>query len=155
MLCYNCSDQINGSPWLHLRNIKDQSSDHSSDQSSDVDRGDKHLSDKHVCGYSCWKRLDEKGSLPVKLWPHIVNKSDYDGLIRPITLFSTTKVFEYLDSDEIDLLTDSERDAYFMEKEGQIEIDSFRDEIREEMNIEDARTAYIEDAYSESGYDDY
>jgi len=152
MFCYNCSDPIKSKTWLHLRNIKD------SDPDDDQDDPSHRPSDKHICGYSCWKRLDEKGSLPTKLWPHIVNKSDYAGLIRPITVVTAAKVFEYLVSDEIYSLTDSERDAYFMEKDDQIEIDSFRNDIRDEMNIEDARTAYIEDAYWESGYqgqDDY
>ena len=84
MNCCHCHKTINEKPWLHLTNIV----------SLNEDKG-QMLVDKYICGYSCYKRLYESDSLPKKLFPHIVNKEDYEGLIRPVPRIKK-KEFTYL-----------------------------------------------------------
>tara|TARA_B110000967_G_scaffold209546_1_gene266189 strand:+ start:3589 stop:3954 length:366 start_codon:yes stop_codon:yes gene_type:complete len=115
--------------------------------------GEEITIEKYICGYSCYKRLSESNSIPRKLWPHIVNKSDYDGLIRPIVI-QKPKGFEYLTVEEINILSDSEKDNYYREKEEQIEICPLTKQIRDDINMEDERTSYIEAHSSESDYND-
>jgi len=143
MLCYHCNKAITVS-WLHLRNLP------SPDNETDIHVP---LKDKHICGYSCYKRLREANKLPFTLWPHIVNKSDYDGLIRPVTTAQVRK-FEYLTLQEIQLLTDQEREKYLMEKEDQVEIDPLAKQIRDDINLEDERTSYLEEHSDCSEYND-
>jgi hypothetical protein len=138
--CFNCSKIIDKS-WLHLQNMP---------QASSSETG---LVDRHICGYSCYKRLTEQSALPIKLWSHIVNKSDYEGLIRPVYQVKK-KDFEYLTLQEIKSLSDSDKEQYFMEKEDQIEICPLMKKIREDINIEDERTSYLEEVSSESDWND-
>jgi hypothetical protein len=138
--CFNCSKIIDKS-WLHLQNMP---------QVSSTENG---LVDRHICGYSCYKRLTERSALPINLWSHIVNKSDYEGLIRPVYQVKETP-FEYLTLQEINALSDSDKEQYFMEKEDQIEICPLMKEIREGINIEDERTSYLEEVSSESDWND-
>ena len=130
--------------WLHLTDIPDVSED-----SSII------MKDKHICGYSCYKRLAESQSLPNNLWSHIVNKEDYEGLLRPI-MTQSKKSFEYLTAGEIHNLDDSEKEKYYKEKDEQIEINPLLKEVRDELFMEDERTAYLEQVSSDSDYiDDY
>jgi hypothetical protein len=142
MQCYHCKKAITKS-WLHLENI------------SVVEDDGNPLVDKHICGYSCYKRLIESNSLPKDLWSHIVNKSDYEGLIRPI-IKQTKKNFEYLTLSEIQIMTDSDKEKYYKEKENQIEINPELAIFREELEEEEYRTSCLEGS-SESDYneDDY
>ena len=142
MQCYHCNTEIT-KPWLHLQNISVMEEDENS------------YVDKHICGYSCYKRLIESNTLPKDLWSHIVNKSDYDGLIRPI-IKQTRKNFEYLTLSEIQTMTDSDKEKYYKEKANQIEINPELAMIREELEEEEYRTSYLEES-SESDYieDDY
>ena len=143
MQCYHCNKEITKS-WLHLQNISVEEEGIISDV------------DKHICGYSCYKRLIENNTLPKDLWSHIVNKSDYDGLIRPI-MKQTKKNFEYLTLSEIQTMTDSDKEKYYKEKGNQIEINPELAMIREELEEEEYRTSCLEES-SESDYnegDDY
>jgi hypothetical protein len=111
--------------------------------------------DKHICGYSCYKRLNEKNIIPKDLWSHTVNRSDYDGLIRPI-MKQSKKTFEYLTLSEIQNLKESDRDKYYEEKDKQIEINQELVMFRVELEQEEYRTTRVE-ASSDSDYneDDY
>ena len=139
MHCYHCEKDISKS-WLHLQNISVEKDGITSNV------------DKHICGYSCYKRLNEKNILPKDLWSHIVNKSDYDGLIRPIVK-QTKKNFEYLTLSEIQNMEESDREKYYEEKDKQIEINSELAIFREELEQEEYRTSCIQES-SESDYDD-
>jgi len=140
MNCFHCNKDITVS-WIHLTNLP-------SDDGTP-------MRDKHICGYSCYKRLSDSNMLPHSLWHHIVNKSDYDGLIRPITTTQVRK-FEYLTLQEINQLNDIEKEEYFMKKEEQIEIDPLMKQIRDDINQEDERTSYLEEHSSGSDpNDDY
>ena len=143
--CFNCSKIITKS-WLHLQNMP---------WKKESGESGYPLVDRHICSYLCYKRLAEHNALPIKLWPHIVNKSDYEGLISPVYQ-AKRKTFEYLTLQEIESLSDSEKEQYFMEKENQIEICPLMKEIRDDINLEDERTSYLENISSESEYaDDY
>ena len=139
MKCYHCEKNITTS-WLHLENI------------SVEEDGSKSSVDKHICGYSCYKRLIEKDILPKDLWSHTVNKSDYDGLLRPI-IKQTKKNFEYLTLSEIQDMKDTDREKYYEEKDKQIEINPELVIFREELEQEEYRTSCVE-VSSESDYND-
>ena len=91
--------------------------------------------------------------LPKDLWPHIVNKEDYEGLINPV--LTRAKDFQYLTHDEISEMNDSEKDNYFKQKSEQIEYDSKLTEFRDELEREDRRTSELENTGSCSDDDDY
>ena len=139
MQCYHCEKDITKS-WLHLENI------------SVEDDGYKSNVDKHICGYSCYKRLIETKSLPNDLWSHTVNKSDYEGLLRPVMEQKKTD-FEYLTLNEIWELKESCRKRYYEEKDKQIEINPELAIFREELEQEEYRTSCVEGS-SESEYSD-
>ena len=145
MQCYHCTKDITKS-WLHLQNI------------SVEEDGIASNVDKHICGYSCYKRLIESNSLPSNLWSHIVNKSDYDGLIRPVVK-QTKKNFEYLTLSEIQNMKDHDKAKYYEEKDKQIEINQELVMFREELEEEEYRTSCIEGSsesdYNEGEDDDY
>ena len=83
MSCFHCQKTIQGKPWIHLEKIPSKDED-----DKDI------LVNKYICGYSCYKRLRENRILPRDLWSHIVNKEDYNGLIRPVPMIKI-KSFEY------------------------------------------------------------
>jgi hypothetical protein len=139
MQCYHCEKDISKS-WLHLQNV------------SVEEEGITSNVDKHICGYSCYKRLIENDILPKNLWSHTVNKSDYDGLIRPV-MKQTKKNFEYLTLNEIWELKESCRKRYYEEKDKQIEINPELAIFREELEQEEYRTSCVEGS-SESEYSD-
>ena len=145
MMCYHCNKAITKS-WLHLQNI------------SVEEEGITSNVDKHICGYSCYKRLIENDILPKDLWSHIVNKSDYELLLRPV-MKQTKKNFEYLTLSEIQDMKDTEREKYYEEKDKQIEINPELAMFREELEEEEYRTSCIEGSsesdYNEGEDDDY
>ena len=144
MQCSHCEKTIDNNSWLHLTNI-----------SSVNDDGDEIYEEKHICGYSCYKLLSESGVLPKKLWPHVVNKSDYEGLLRPVSRFQKRR-FEYLSYDEIQRLDDVGKEKYLKEKQEQLYLNPDLSKFHEEMIEEDERTAYLEEMDSDSDIlDDY
>ncbi len=143
MSCFHCQKKIQGGSWIHLEKI------------SEKDEDDKDiLVNKHICGYSCYKRLSENKMLPRDLWYHIVNKEDYNGLIRPVPMIKN-KSFEYLTAKEIYDLSDIEKEKYFIEKESQVEFNSNITEIHDEIMEEDERTSYLEYVSTDESIDDY
>ena len=143
MSCFHCQKTIPAKSWIHLENMPSK------------DEDDKEiLIEKHICGYSCYKRLSESNSLPKELWSHIVNKEDYKGLIRPVPV-KMKKSFEYLTTKEIYDLNEMERENYFRDKETQMELDPNLTKIYDEMNEEDERTAYLEYVSTDESIDDY
>jgi len=88
------------------------------------------------------------------MWPHIVNKEDYRGLISPVV--SNKVDFQYLTHEEISEMNDIEKEIYYKEKDKQTEFDAEISEIREELEREDIRTSQIENVSdSEDIIDDY
>jgi len=138
--CFHCNSIIEKS-WLHLDNI-----------SVTDDTGSKVNTSKHICGYSCYKRLSENSMLPDNLWRHVVNKSDYKGLISPIQETVNVKEFEYLTNAEIDELSFKDKEAYFKSESNQIHFDTVLMDIRDEINEEDRRTAFLELIEEEDDY---
>ena len=92
--------------------------------------------------------------MPRDLWSHIVNKEDYKGLIRPVTI-EIKAAFEYLTAREFHDLSDSEREKYLEEKDAQMEFNPNVTKIHDEILEEDERTAYIEEMSSCDSGDDY
>jgi len=144
MSCFHCQGIIQGEAWIHLGKLPSK------------DKDDKDIFvNKYICGYSCYKRLNENDMLPRDLWSHIVNKEDYKGLIRPVPM-KMKKSFEYLTAKEIYDLSDIEREKYLEEKESQVELNPNVTEIYDEILVEDERTAYLEEMSSgEELSDDY
>tara|TARA_B110000971_G_C20030112_1_gene510973 strand:+ start:192 stop:434 length:243 start_codon:yes stop_codon:yes gene_type:complete len=73
-----------------------------------------------------------------------VNKCDYDGLISPVRETIVKKEFEYLTNEEVDALSDTDKINYFDMESEQVNLDPVLTEIREELDMEDRRTAYLE-----------
>ena len=149
MLCYHCNATID-IHWMNITNILEGGE---VGEGGEEDEG-KYVN-KHVCGYSCYKRLSESGSLPKPLWKNIINKEDFQGYLRPVSR-SQKKRFEYLSHDEIKTLTDVEKETYMKEKDQQFYLNPDVQIIHEEILKEDMRTAELEENTSESDYyDDY
>lgn len=146
MNCSHCQKNISDKSWLHLSNLPSTNGE-----------GKILNIDKHICSYSCYKKLYDKNLIPKKFNMNIVNKEDYQYLIRPVTLTQKEKKFEYLTFNEINLLSDQEKEKYFFERSQQIHINPIMEEIHNEMNFEDQKTAYLESFSSEDEviYDDY
>ena len=145
MNCSHCHNKIDGKSWLHLSNISSMNED-----------GEHSLVDKHICSYSCYKRLYDSNSIPTNFSSHIVNKEDYKNLIRPIPI-QIKKEFEYLTYEEINCLTEEEKLKYISEKNKQIHLNPITYEIYDEIHFEDQKTSYLESLSSEDEviYEDY
>ena len=147
-LCLHCNKSIENKSWLHLTGIL-----------SVNENGDSIKGDKHICGYSCYKRLSESKSLPIKypdrLWDHVVNIEDYKGLIRPEPK-QLKKSFEYLTVKEIYELNEVNKEKYYKEKDEQIHLNPELTLIHDELEEEDKRTTYLEESSSGDEFtDDY
>jgi hypothetical protein len=141
MQCYNCEKNID-SPWMVLNNIFE---------------GDEETPmNKHVCGYSCYKRLSESDTLPNPLWSHVSNKSDFEGFVRPVTRGKINK-FEFLSYEEVRKLDDITKEAYQRKLNDKIYLDPDSTMIHAEIMEEDRRTAFLEESEhdSDTPYDDY
>ena len=145
MNCFHCHKSMSGKPWLHLIDIP------SFNEEKEV-----ISTEKHICGYSCYKRLYDSDSLPKKLSPHIVNKEDYKDLIRPVPRIKREE-FTYLSFDEIQNLPEEQRELYHEQRESQIHINPIFSVIHDEIIEEEERIYMIEnDNSSENSYiDDY
>lgn len=142
MQCFHCQKSIIEKPWNHLTNILDVD-----------EKGNEIYTDKYICGYICYRRLNECNMLPKDLWQHIVNKEDYKGLISPI--INHKKEFQYLSHLEIQNMDDDEREKYYDERDEKLFINPEYKEIQEEIEREDMRTAEIEKYSISSDNDDY
>jgi len=102
----------------------------------------------HYCSYLC--HVGDRPNLPSSIWHLVQNKGDFNKDPRPITL-SRKKEFQFLDYEEIQELTDFEKDEYYKTKNNQMDTDKMK--FYEDQVKEDARTAQI--AYGEDDSDDY
>ena len=145
MNCFHCHNKIDGKSWLHLSNLPFIN-----------EEGKNILVDKHICSYSCYKRLYDSNSIPKSFSSHIVNKEDYKNLIRPIPI-QIKKEFEYLTYGEINCLTEEEKLKYISEKNKQIHLNPITYEIYDEIHSEDQKTSYLESLSSDDEviYEDY
>ena len=100
----------------------------------------------HYCSYLCYKKHDSK--IPKPRWPLIHNKEDFQEYrsLYPV-LKKKEKKFEYLTLDEINRLTDNERQTYYEKKDKHMEIDSTIADIHEDIYYEDLNTKCLEDEY--------
>ena len=146
MNCSYCQKNILEKSWLHLSNIP-----------SVNEEGKKLYIDKHICSYSCYKKLYDSKSIPKKFSFHIVNKEDCQDLICPVPRNKVKKSFEYLTYNEINQLSEKEKDRYYSEKSEQIHINPIMYEIYDEINFEDKKTSFLESLSSDDEviYDDY
>jgi len=143
MKCFHCEKAIEGKSWIHLENIIEE-------------KDDGYIRvERHICDYSCYKRLSEESRLPKNMWSHLVNKDDFLGrdMIRPV-INHKKKQFEYLSHNEIENLSDYEKEKYTIEKDKQIHINPDINMIHEELLKEDMRTEALEESGSESDYNE-
>ena len=145
MNCSCCQKNITEKSWLHLSNLP-----------SVNEEGKNIVINKHICSYSCYKKLYDSKSIPKKFSFHVVNKEDYQDLIRPVSR-TQKKSFEYLTFHEINQLSDEEKEKYYFERSEQLHINPIMYEIQDEMNYEDQKTSYLESLSSDDEviYDDY
>ena len=155
MLCYHCKSNTDV-PWMNITNVLEENEIGEGGEGGEGNEGDEgKYVNKHVCGYSCYKRLSESGSLPKPLWQNIINKEDFQGYLRPVRRCQK-KRFEYLSHDEIKSLTYVEKETYMKEKDQQFSLNPDIQIIHEEILEEDIRTTELEENNSESDYyDDY
>ena len=145
MNCSHCHKKINDKSWLHLSNIPSKN-----------EEGNNIFIDKHICSYSCYKKLYDSNSIPINFSSHIVNKEDYKNLIRPIPI-QIKKGFEYLTYEEINQLSEEDKLKYISEKNKQIHLNPITYEIYDEIHSEDQKTSYLESLSSDDEviYEDY
>ena len=143
MNCSCCQKNIPGKSWLHLINLP-------------CEKEEDLSTEKHICSYSCYKKLYESKSIPKKFNSHVVNQEDYKNLIRPVPKMNQKK-FEYLTYNEIYQLSDEDKDKYFAERSEQFHMNPIMYEIYDELHFEDQKTAIIESLSSDDEviYDDY
>jgi len=107
-----------------------------------------------TCSYICTRKCDSK--LPSNYSSLVMNKEDFCYL-RPV-ISEKTYEFEILTYDEIQGMNDIELNHYYSEKEKHIGLDSRRDELYEELELEDMNTFSIENQEfnsSDGELDDY
>tara|TARA_B110000902_G_C13853521_1_gene416165 strand:- start:32 stop:394 length:363 start_codon:yes stop_codon:yes gene_type:complete len=107
-----------------------------------------------TCSYLCTRKCDIK--LPGDYSGLVLNKEDFD-YMRPV-LLRQKKKFEFLTYEEIQKMTDTEKETYYFQKEENITIDPLIAQVYEDMDLEDMKTFHIENtdhSCSDSGQDDY
>jgi len=107
-----------------------------------------------TCSYLCTRKCDNK--LPSNYSRLVMNKDDFCYL-RPIVSKKTYE-FEILTYEEIQSMTDNEKDNYYNEKDKHISLDARKQELYEELEREDMNTFSIENQVctsSDGEYDDY
>ena len=143
MSCIICKKTCE--PWLLLKN-----------ENIYIDEENKPIGKTiQTCGYSCCRKLDPM--LPKNYGKLILNREDFCFWAIPIVP-QKTKKFEILTYEEIQKLTDSEKENYYKQKDYSIELDTQKMDLYNELELEDMNTYYIENfenTTSESDYDDY
>tara|TARA_B110000285_G_scaffold216502_1_gene263852 strand:- start:524 stop:952 length:429 start_codon:yes stop_codon:yes gene_type:complete len=107
-----------------------------------------------TCSYLCTRKCDTK--LPENYSPLVMNKGDFCYL-RPIVSKENYQ-FEILTYEEIQSMTDIEKENYYQQKDKNISLDAYKDELYEELEREDMNTFCIENQEfnsSDGEYDDY
>lgn len=140
VICKKSSD-----PWLLLKN-----------ENIYTDEENKPIGETiQSCSYSCCRKLYT--ILPDKFSHLVLNKEDFNYWTVPV-LPKKTKKFEILTYEEIQKMTDLEKENYYREKEYIIELDTQKMDLYKELEEEDMNTyciETIEGTTSESDYDDY
>lgn len=142
MNCFICKKD--NTPWLVLKN-----------ENIYTDKDGKNIGDTiQVCSFRCTNKCDQY--LP-KNYSHLVlNKEDFCYL-RPITKLPK-KEFNHLTFDEIQKLSDKEKEDYYYQKNEKLELNPEMLEFHREMETEDKYIYDIENLdYSSDGefVDDY
>ena len=107
-----------------------------------------------MCSYLCTRQCDTK--LPTNYSHLVMNKEDFCYL-RPVVSKKNSQ-FEILTYEEIQSMTDIEKENYYQQKDKNISLDAYKDELYEELEREDMNTFSIENQEfnsSDGEYDDY
>ena len=142
MTCIIC--KTTGEPYLLLNN----------DQLYVNEEGQNIGKTIQTCSYLCTRQCQKH--IPHNYSPYVLNKEDFCYL-RPQTSKKEDK-FELLTFDEIQNLTDSEKEIYYSGKEKYMGLDTQKIELYDEIEREDMNTFLIENdgmTGSESDNDDY
>ena len=143
MSCVICKKTCE--PWLLLKN-----------ENIYMDEENKPIGQTiQTCGYSCSNKLDPM--LPKGYGKLILNREDFCFWAVPV-LPKKKEKFNILTYEEIQKMTDSEKENYYKQKESFIELDTSKMDLYNELEEEDMNTYYIENlenTTSESDYDDY
>ena len=153
--CFHCQKCYGHKSWLTLQCVPVSKEHLRSHSPEDEDNEDKMKNiNAHICSYLCYRGSRDK--FPNKIWSYIVNKEDYEGLIRPVMMPKKKNRFEFLTHAEIQELGDTQRDDYYKEKEKFCEFNEKIAEIHDELAVEDERTRRMESEINgSSDNDDY
>ena len=143
MSCFICNK--NDFPWLVLKN-----------DNIHRDINGKNIGDKiQTCSYICTRKCDK--FLPNNYSHLVLNKEDFCYL-RPITKIPK-KEFNLLSFDEINKMSEDEKEYYYLQVNNKLELNTEILEIYREIEMEDKYTYNIENYYnssdSEYNIDDY
>ena len=142
MKCIMC--QSMKPPWAILKNDGIRTNEEGNNIGKEI----------HICSYLCNQQLKE--SLPPNKWGEIlINRDDFCWLMP--TIKKENKIFEFLTIQEIQGMTDDQKENYYNEREIYLSLDSEKRDIYNELDEQDYQTMMIEDEEfsSESEYDDY
>lgn len=100
----------------------------------------------NLCSYICYNRYSENNQYD-KSWNNIKNKEDFQeylNLVPVIPKLINNNNFKYLSLQEINKMSDDEKNKYFELKNNQFYIDELSYSINEEIFNEDKRTRELE-----------
>ena len=151
--CFHCQKCYGHKSWLTLQCVPVSREQAQSPEEEEDEQKMKNI-DAHICSYLCYRGSRDK--FPSKIWAYIVNKEDYEGLIRPVMMPKKKNRFEFLTYAEIQELDDTQRDDYYKEKAKFSEFNEKIAEIHDELAAEDERTRSMEgEIRGSSDNDDY
>ena len=107
----------------------------------------------HLCSYSCNNQF--KTCLKEKQWGELlINREDFCWIMP--TIKKKDKKFEYLTVQEIQYMTEDQKENYYNERDNHLLLDNDMRDIYNELDNQDIQTMMIEEEESsESDYDDY
>ena len=94
----------------------------------------------YLCHFKCYQIYNNSNKIPKNMW--FLN--GYGTLFHPMNIKIQDKKFEYLTLNEINEMTDIEKEKYYFEKEQNDLLDPFRSELYNELYQEDKRISNIE-----------
>ena len=139
--CIHCGSTKPG--WLILKN-----------ENIYVDTNGKNIGETiQTCSYICTRRCEDK--FPPKYGRLILNKHDFEYNLIPIVPKQKNK-FEVLSYEEIQNMSEIERNNYYTQKENELIIDSDLVKIYDEIENEEKNTYDIEqDLLINSGEEEF
>ena len=139
--CLNCNQK--GNPWIVFQNKGLRTDEDGNNIGKNV----------YCCSYLCSKNY--RPGLPKNYGQLIVNREDFCW-IMPV-MNQREKEFEHLTLQEIQQLSDSERETYYESRDNHIALDSNKQELYRELEEQEYNTMLLEEdsSTSESEYDDY